>query len=46
MAEAHGVKKVIDPKYIPPPSEDALFCEQKKYVYSVLLNVAGESYNT
>ena len=39
MAEAQGVKKVIDPMYIPPPSEDALFHEQKKYMYSVLLNV-------
>ena len=31
-AEAQGVNKVIDSKYIPPPSGDALFCEQKKYM--------------
>ena len=36
---SQGVKKAIDLMYIPPPSEDALFCEQKKYMYSVLLNV-------
>ena len=39
MAKAQGVEKAIDPKYIPSPSEDALFCEQKKYMYSILLNV-------
>ena len=38
-AKAQGVKKAIDTMYIPPPSEDALFHEQKKYMYSVLLNV-------
>ena len=38
-AEAQGVEKVINPKYIPQPPEDALFCEQKKYMYSILLNV-------
>ena len=30
---------MISPKYIPLPSEDALFCEQKKYMYSILMNV-------
>ena len=39
MAKAQGVEKAIDPKYIPPSSEDALFCEQKKYMYSILQNV-------
>ena len=38
-AKAQGVEKVINSKYIPQPSGDALFCEQKKYMYSVLLNV-------
>ena len=37
MAKAQGVEKAIKPKYIPPPT--ALFCEQKKYMYSVLLSV-------
>ena len=39
MAKAQGVEKAINPNYIPRPSEDALFCEQKKYMYSILLNV-------
>ena len=30
MAKAQEVKKVINPKCIPPPSEDALICEQKE----------------
>ena len=40
MAKAQGVEKAIgDPKYIPPPTEDALFHEQKNYMYSALLSV-------
>ena len=39
VAEAQGVEKAINPMYIPPPLENALFCEQKKYMCSVLLNV-------
>ena len=39
MAKAQEVKKAINSKYIPPPTENALFCEQKKYMYSLLLSV-------
>ncbi|KAG7358364.1 hypothetical protein IV203_014952 [Nitzschia inconspicua] len=37
-AQAQGVAEVLDPAYVPPPTEVGLFQQKKLYMYSVLFN--------